>query len=228
MTTHELAGLLDCLRQGFGDGLKQATKDALSEASEAFRELPSKTLKELVKEIKSKPGAGSSKKAEVDVPQLIARVRMVRAGTLPATEVEKELELLKNPQLKEILVSFGSKGTTKTEENRVRARALLVHTPNGPTPSPELISTPVVDQNLVEQGVELYTRLRDTQGLSILEVRAQFEPIRHYPKPVVEEISRRVGYTPYGTRDEVANRMLSNLEGIKLHQRRGEMILTGT
>ena len=52
--------------------------------------------------------------------------------------------------------------------------------------------------------------------------------LRGYSKPVVEEISRRLNYTPHGSRTEILDRLLSNLEGIKVGQYKMDQILTGT
>jgi hypothetical protein len=78
---------------------------------------------------------------------------------------------------------------------------------------------------LVEQGVRLFQELKATPDITITEVRARMATIRQYPKPIVEEISRRVGYTPDNTRKSTYERMLSNLEEIKLSQLRAKMII---
>jgi hypothetical protein len=131
------------------------------------------------------------------------------------------------PQMKDVLKAFGQKGTTSRDGNLDRLRGIV--RPGGGEPATEASTPqrPTADPALVEQGVQTYLRLRDTKGLSIADVRTQFEPIRHYPKAVVEEISRRLGYTPDGSREEIANRLLSNLEAIKMSQLRGDMILSG-
>lgn len=226
MTTHELAGLLDYLRLGLGSGLKDPVIRAFAEASEAFRELPNQPLKALVKEIRAKPSPGDGGKKgrpAIDLPTLIERVRRVRAGAEPAEALLAEVNHLTVPQMKDVLKAFGQKGTSTRDGNLDRVRAIV----RAGAAEPVTPQRPTFDPALVEQGVQTYFRLRDAKGLSIPEVRSQFDPIRHYPKAVVEEMSRRLGYTPDGSRDEVVNRLLSNLEGIKMNQLRGEMILSG-
>ena len=81
---------------------------------------------------------------------------------------------------------------------------------------------------MVEEGVRIFTEMRDDKSLTIADVRAGFQRLRGYSLPVVEEISRRLKYTPYGSRTEILDRLLSNLEGIKMSQYRMDQILTGT
>ena len=47
-------------------------------------------------------------------------------------------------------------------------------------------------------------------------------------KPVVEELSRRLKYTPSGSKTEMLDRLLSNLESIKTGQSKMDDILTGS
>ena len=74
----------------------------------------------------------------------------------------------------------------------------------------------------------LFRSLLADRQLSLSDVRAGFAPIRDYPKPVVVEISRTLGYTPAGSREDILDRLLKNLEGIKMNQHRYDRILTGT
>jgi hypothetical protein len=226
MTTHDLAKLLDHLRDGLTAGLTSTAIKDLTEASEAIRELPDMPLKTFARDIKPKPPKAGGKKgqAAVDLPGLIERIRAVKGGTGTAESVLQEVEQLSSTQLKDVLKAFNLKGTSTKDGNLARTRALLLG--NDPATAPSS-NAPNFDPALVESGVQLYLRLRDSRDLGIEEVRAQFEPIRFYPKPVVEEISRRVGYTPDGSRDAIARRLLSNLESIKMHQLRSDLILSG-
>ncbi len=182
-----------------------------------------------MKEIKAKPSSGArgrKGRPAVSVPALVERIRAVQAGGEPADAVLAEVGHLTVPQMKDVLKAFGQKGTTTRDGNLDRLRG-IVRPGGGNAAEAATQQRPTPDPALVEQGVQTFLRLRDTKGLSIPDVRTQFEPIRHFPKAVVEEISRRLGYTPDGSREEIANRLLSNLEGIKMNQLRGDMILSG-
>ncbi len=229
MTTHQLAGLFDALRTTLGPVLKTDGSKAFEDVAEAFREQPDQPIKEFVKQVRksvmapSEKPTGGAKKSAVDVNAVIDRVRRARAGGEPF-EPLADLDGLTDPQLKSVLAAFNQKGTSGKLKNLERVRALLV--PNGtvtPTPIPQPATA--TDFTLVEQGVRLFHELKADPSISIFDVRARLAPIRQYPKPVVEEISRRVGYTPDDTREKTFDRMLSNLEGIKMSQLRAKMIL---
>ena len=225
MTTRELADLLEHLRQGLGSSLRSESVRAFEEAVEAFREIPELPLKKLAEQLRTtspRPG-GSEKggKPTVNVDALVERIRAVRAGVRGDTL--NELNGLNNSQLRAVLAAFGQPATTSTAGNLAKVRQLLeAPSKDGalPIPSP-------VDPVLTEEGVKLYTRLRDTRELSILEVRLGFAPLREYPKPVLEEISRRVGYTPNGSRKDILDRLQTNLEDIKMHQLRSGLVGSG-
>lgn len=232
MTTHELASLLDTLRTGLSDSLKSDTVTGYQQAADTFRQFPDQKLTAFVADVKKALlGAGqkqptNGKKATtpvVDIDAIAGRIRAVQAGSQPPQAVSDELTSLNQPQLKAILATFGKKGTSGTEKNLTLVKALLV-SESTPAPPPPPAPT-ATDLTLVEQGVRVFQELKAAPDISIGEVRARMEPIRQYPKPVVEEISRRVGYTPDDTRDKTFERMLSNLEGIKMSQLRAKMIL---
>jgi len=241
MTSHQLAGLLDHIRLGFGDHLKTATSSEFGEVVAAFRALPDQPLKELFKKLRSasaEPPQTGSKSATgpipLDVPGTIERIRAIRSGTLSDAE-NVELGRLTAPQLKEVLRAFQQPLTGAKDALAARVRQLcrLVPSPSGsplvvgaePLPLPP---AGVPDLALAEEGTRIYTELRDNRTLSISDVRAGFEPLRGYPKPVVEEIVRRLKHIPHGSRAEMLDRLLWNLEGIKMSQYRMEQIRTGT
>ncbi len=89
------------------------------------------------------------------------------------------------------------------------------------------MNTHQVDPELVEKGYETYLRLQDDRTLSVDAVRSEFQTVRAFPKPVLEEILRRIDYTPSGSRDDMADRLLNTLVSIKMSQMREELILTG-
>lgn len=229
MTTHQLAGLLDTLRTGMSAVLTAPGGKEFEEAAAAFREQPDQSLKEFIKQTRqaftptSGRTASNGKKAVPDVNALVERIRNARTGSEPFDPIRAELNLLGDKELKSILTAFGAKGTTGKAKNLERVNGLLVLATGEVSPvSPPASAT---DTTLVEQGVRLFEELEKDPNVTILEVRARMAPIRQYPKPVVEEISRRVGYTPDDTREKTFDRMLSNLEGIKMSQLRAKMIL---
>lgn len=231
MTTRQLADLLDSLRKGLASSLKSDAGSAFDEAVAAFRELPDQSLKKLADSLRkanapsttggngARPGNGS-----VNVPALVERIRAVQAGA--ATDPLVELETLNNAQLRTILTTFGQRPTSTTSGNLAKVKSLLRVSPqsNG-AGAGQMSEQP--DPKLVEEGVRLYTRLRDTKGLTIPEVRASFAAIREYPKSVVEEISRRVGYTPNGSRKDMLDLLQVNLEDIKMHQLGAQFVGSG-
>jgi hypothetical protein len=224
MTTHELANLLDHLKMGLGTSFKAEGGKAFDEASAAFRELPDQPLKKLAEQLRSiaAPAAnGRRKSAAVNVAELIEQIRGVQNGSPATDELKSRLGALTNTHFREILTAFHQKPTTRTDGNRSRVMDLLAPQTNGP---PASDGAPT-DPQAIETGVKLYMKLRDTRSMPVAEVRAAFEPLRAYSKPVLEEISRRVGYTPIGSREDILNRLLSNLEGIKMNQQRVDSIL---
>lgn len=236
MTTHQLAGLLDSLRSGMTSVLKADGVKEFEETAAAFREQPDQPLKEFVKQIRkslasqSEKSAGTPKKVVVDVNAVIERIRRARTGGEPF-EPMTDLDGLTDLQLKNVLAAFGGKGTSGKTKNLERVKALLptngqptqdANPPSLPVTSPTPTAT---DLTLVEQGVRLFQELKADPNVTVLEVRSRMAPIRQYPKLVVEEISRRVGYTPDDSRDKTFDRMLSNLVEIKMSQLRSKMIL---
>lgn len=222
MTTHQLANLLDHLLQGFGDSLKAGT--GFAEAIAAFRELPDQSLKELAKNLR-KANAPQTGGASGSAQSLIEHIQAVRGGTATGPE-PIDPNKLTAPQLKEVLRAFQQplSGTKAALVARVRQLA-AARVPVQPEATAPLSES---DQNAVEEGIRVFTELRDNKSLSIAEVRAGFERLRNYPKPIVEEISRRLKYTPHGSRTEILDRLLANLESIKMSQYRMDQILAGS
>lgn len=220
MTTHELATLLEHLQLAFGASLKTAASGSLTEAAAVFREQPDENLRAFLTAVRRanapQPAAPGGAGA------VIERIRAIRDGTAPVGEVI-ELNALTGDHLKGILRAFKQPVTGTKSVLLTRVRQLCVRCEEvAPVPPT------VPDPQLIEAGVQLYQRLKDDRQLSILDVRAGFTPFRDYPKPVVEEISRRVGYTPAGSRENILDRLLRNLEGHKMDQHRADRILTGT
>jgi hypothetical protein len=225
MTTHQLATLLDHLRNGFGDNLKAGAGNEFADLSAAFRELPDQSLKEVIKQLRKI--AAPVAKTVVDVPALIAHIRFVCESPAATEPVHIELEGLNNTQLKDILKAFAVKPTTTVAGNLTKVRQLIrpgVASDSNVSPVAQVLPDP----QAVECGVRLYNSLLADRKLSISDVRAGFEPLRAYPKAVIEEISRHLGYTPVGSQTDILNRLLTNLEGIKLSQHRADRILVST
>jgi len=237
MTTHQLADLLESLKKGLGASLKQDACNAFDEAAIVLRQMPDHHVKKLAellqKAITPANGTGmnghgkngQTKKVvttPINVPGLIEQIRAIRAGT--SFEPLNGLDGLNNAQLRTILAEFGQQSTTKTVDNLTKVKQLLKPT-EGTLQTPPTTVQP--ETNVIDEGVRLYTRLRDTKGISIPEVRASFAALRAYPKSVVEEISRRVGYTPSGSLKDVLNRLQVNLEDIKMQQLSTEFIGSG-
>jgi hypothetical protein len=232
MTIHEIANLFDHLREGFGAGLSARARDNLLEAGTAFRELPDQPLKNLVKQLLEKPAkTPKSKPEKADLATITERIHAVRNGEATRQDIEPMLRSLKGPELKELLKAFALKQTGRVDELRERllneACVLSTQAEMSENNQPELPQLTPEELHLVELGYNLYQRLRNTRGLSILEVRAEFEELRDYPKNVLESITKRAGFTPHGSRNEMFERLLHVIEGIKMDQMKEELILTG-
>ncbi|MBX9625601.1 MAG: hypothetical protein K2X82_17475 [Gemmataceae bacterium] len=220
MTAHELAALLDSLRAGLADWFGADTRKKFVAAAEGLRELPDEGLKKIAERVR-KGGAGDGVGGRA--PGLVESIRAAQAGEPPPEAARSAVEKLTVKELDEVLKAFGQSASGKKPEKLARALALFTTGAGGP-PSPP----PAFDPAVVEEGVRIFTRLRDDRTLSINQVQAGFAPLRAYPRAVIEEISRRLEYTPNGSGKDIAERLWRNLEGIKASQYRSEMILTGT
>jgi hypothetical protein len=232
MTTHQLAGLLEHLQLGFGDNLKTATGMAFAEAVVAFREFPDQPLKEFVKSVRKANGpqppvSRAARPAPVDVAAEIERIRSHRTGAAPGPAVVDPSRLTAG-QLKDILRAFQQPLTGTKAALAVRVQQLTAFNDQVNGTHPPLTPPDQPDPFAVEEAVRIYSELRDSRSLTIADVRAGFERLRGYPKPVIEELARRLQFTPHGTRTEMLDRLLSNLEGIKMSQHKMDQILTGT
>jgi hypothetical protein len=152
---------------------------------------------------------------------VLARVRAIRDGSAPAGEVLDLSGLKTNDQLKDILRAFKQPITGTKSELIARVRRLCVRTESVATSAPAVAAG-------VDAGLALYKRLEQDRQLTVADVRAAFAPLRDLPKPVVEEVSRLLGYTPAGSREDILDRLLKNLEGIKMSQHHADRIFTGT
>lgn len=232
MTTHQLAALFDSLRTGLGSSLKSEATKAFEEAAETFRELPDQPVKQLLSTVRKAMLAPTSAnvngkaKRTVDPKALAERIRVARTGAEPFEPLIPDVESLNDAQLKTVLAEFGQKGTTGKPKNLERVRQLLIISQNGRTNGVHGHTAVVADSNLIEHAVELFYELKEDPKATIFDIRTKLEPIRHYSKAVVEEISRLVGYTPGETREKTFERLLQNLEGIKMNQLRAKMIFS--
>ena len=229
MKTHELAATLERLRDLFGEGLNKPTRDSLTEAASAFRELPDQNLRALLTLVRRaavpQPAAGGATAAPGGVAEMIAKLQAIRTGEAPASELS-DPNLLNKTQLGEVLRAFGKPFSGNKPDLVTRVRLLCVRA-DSPAPTPNPVP-PAADSATVADAVRLYEGLLADRRLSISDVRAGFAPLRDCPKPAVEEISRKLGYTPAGSREEILDRLLNNLEGIKMSQHRADRIMTGT
>lgn len=230
MTTHELANFLDGFRKSLGAFVRVEAARAFEEAVTIFRELPDEPLKSLPARFRQpdtnvRPGGVGRRAVSIDLSAVIASIRAVRSGTT-APDAVTGLDDLNNNHLREVLRAFERKATTTTEGNRALVRQLLV-----PQPEVDRVPAPAgraaTNTDLVEEGVKLFNQLRDERGLSISDVRARFAPCWAYPKTVLEELSRRLGYTPSGSTANIAERLQANLEALRMNQLRGELVGSG-
>jgi hypothetical protein len=219
VTTHELAGLLEHLRDGLGAALQKRTGEEFAEAAEAFRALPDKSLKEFAKDVqKAAAAAGGGSE------RLVERIRACRTGGGEAVDlVMKDVNKLKQADLQALLRALGQNpGKNKVTENRALVQRLL-QTPADGEPATAAPPDGAAERQ-VEDGYRRMQELRDAPALSIEDLRARFAPVRQYPKPILDGIARRLGYSLSGSRDEVAEQLLQTLERMRISQMRGDVI----
>jgi hypothetical protein len=219
VTTHELAGLLDHLRDGLGPALQKRTGEEFAEAAEAFRSLPEKTLKEFAKDVqKSAAAAGGG------VERLIERIRAFRAGGgEPVDQVMKDVNKLKQADLQSLIRALGQNpGKNKVTENKALVHRLL-QAPAEDGPATAAAADGGFERQ-IEDGYRLMQQLRDAPALSIEELRSGFAAVRQSPKAVLDGIARKLGYSFSGGRDEVADQLLQTLERMRISQMRGDVI----
>jgi len=229
MKTHQLATFFDKLNS-LGDSWATPVRTALTELTTALQELPDQTIKEFVKSARkvATPDKATKGKEALDLNALVAQIRAVRESS-PNNESVINLDSLNlnNNHLKDILKAFGEKPTNTVVANMAKVRQLLRPGVGATVTTVEPPAT-VPDTQAIEEGLRLYEALLEDRKLSIADVRAGFEPLKAYPKPIIEEISRRAGYTPAGSQATILERLLNNLEGIKMNQHRSDRILAPT
>lgn len=219
MTTHELAGLLEHLRDGLGAALQKRTSDEFAEAAGAFRALPDKSLKEFAKDVqRSAAAAGGGPE------QLVERIRACRSGGgEPVDRVMKDVAKLKQADLQALIRALGQNpGKNKVTENKALVQRLLQSPAAGEPAPPDWAEGATGGQ--IEDGYRHMQELRDAKGLSIEELRARFAPVRQYPKAVLDGIAGKLGYSFPGGRDDVAEQLLQTLERMQISQMRGDVI----
>lgn len=245
MTTHDVANLFDHFRVGLGVALKDGAATEFGDLSAALRDLPDQKLSQLVKDLRAlkspptpRPGrTPAAAPAGVDVPAIVNRIKAIRDGSNGPTAADIDLTSLNNNHLKEVLRSFSLQPTNTSVGNLAKVKDLIrpiaatngAHPPvplNGTHPPADGPAEPA-DPRAVEEAVGRYDALLNDRALSIPAVRAGFEPLRAYPKPVVAEVHRRVGYSGTGSKPEMLQQLQSHLEGIKLSQHRADGILAG-
>src|SRR5271167_2122521 len=100
MTTHEVARLFDALCNGLGEALNKTAANGLREVAETFRELPEKSFKDFVKDIKASSGNGG-------VGSLVEEINAYRSGHGgPADRIIAKINKLKSPELKQVATAF--------------------------------------------------------------------------------------------------------------------------
>jgi hypothetical protein len=219
---HELANLLEHLRDGLGSAIVKKAGEEIGEAATALRGLPDKSLKEHVKDLTKLGGAGPEK--------LVERIRVCSAGDAKTVEVlVKDVRKLLKPELVGLLTALGKpfQGRTvsqlKTDVEAIirsgGAGTVLNDTKTLGTENPTNN-----DAAAVERGVHLFERLRDTPSLTIDDIRDQFGSLRKEPKHVLQQVAHRVGFNFDGGRDEIAGKLQEVLERLKVSQVKGEII----
>ncbi len=230
MNLHELALLLDKLREAFEFGLTASIKRDLSDLTAAFRELPDQSVRDFLKSIRDKPKAAPARRGKappVNLDELVGRIQQVRTHPDPATleQLQADIGLLNNSDLKKILRRLQCKTTRETEGNR----QLLLQFLRGETISPYPSTFNGAELQQIDDAVKLYQQLRDSQTISVEEVRNRWAIVAKLKKAAIIEVARRLGFT-VGTRDsgkEIYNRLLSYLVNNTLAQQKAQSILTG-
>jgi len=222
MTTHELANLLEHLRDGLGSVIIKKAAEEIGEAAVALRGLPDKSLKDHVKDL--------AKLGEPGPNNLLDRIQASSTGDSKFIEaVVKDVKKLKKPELEALLTSLGKTFKDRTVplmKSDIEAIIRSGGTGTAPTETPttgSILQTDA-DQEAIVRGVRLFERLRDTPNLTIDDIRNEFEPFRKESRHVLLQVSSRVGFSFDGTRDEIAGRLQEVLERLKVSQIKGEII----
>jgi hypothetical protein len=219
---HELANLLEHLRDGLGSAIVKKAGEEIGEAATALRGLPDKSLKEHVKDLTKLGGAGPEK--------LVERIRACSAGDAKTIEaLVKDVKKLRKPELEGLLAALGKsfKGRT-VSQLKSDVEAIIgsggAGTVHHDTKTLGTENPTNNDAATIERGVHLFEQLRDTPSLTIEGIREQFGSFRKEPKHVLQQVARRVGYEFDGSRDEIAGRLQEVLERLKVSQVKGEII----
>jgi hypothetical protein len=222
---HQLANLLEHLRDGLGPALVKSAAADIGDAAAALRGLPDKSIKDLVTDLNKVTGAGPEK--------IVERIRDCPGDTKAVEAILKEVRKLKKPELEALLGAFGKpfKGRTvplmKSDvEALVRGGRAASLPPVATTSSAEAVTGQ--DAEAVERGVRLFQGLRDSASLTIDDIRCQFAPLHREPRQVLRQVASRVGFDFDGTREEIAVRLQEVLERLKVSQVKGEIIRTPT
>jgi hypothetical protein len=219
MTTHEFARWVDGLRDWLGDGLNKTLAKSLSDFSEAFRDLPDKSLKDLVKDLKALQSAACA------VGPLIADMKALHNGeAASADKTLARIDKMKLPELKEICKALALTPKRTISENKALLRSFVegAHVAKAPANGPPMIAA---GSDEIEEGYQEYSGLKNSlASVTIPELRARFDSFRRFSKAALEGIARRLGYHFTGSKEELFNRLLQTLEGMKISQVRGEII----
>jgi hypothetical protein len=220
MNTHALADIIEGLANCLRDGLKDLTKKDFAQVVFLFRQLPDQPLKTFFSSVEK---AFATLGSASDLVEKIKRCRECQGEE--ADELWKKIEKVKMADLQAILKAFNKKTGKKKEESLAAVRLLLFEEVS-PKPIEQLPftmqPTPV---QAVENGYREYCTIRDSlKNLSVSDLRSRFQAIGQLEKSALEEICSRLGYKFVGTKEEIAQQLLSTLEGMKVSQMRTEEI----
>lgn len=214
MNTHALADMLEGLANCLGDGLKDGTKKDFAQAASFFRQVPDQPLKTFFSTVEK------AFATQGGASELVEKIKACREGRGELVdELWKKIEKLKVPDLQTILKAFNKKAPKKKDDNLAAVRSLLFE---GTNPRPTEQSMPL---QAVENGFREYCAIRDSlKQLSVSELRSRFQAIAQLDKPALEGVCSRLGYNFVGTKEEIAQQLLSTLEAMKVSQMRTEEI----
>jgi hypothetical protein len=222
MTTHELAGLLEHLRDGLGPAMKDGAGREFADVAGTFREMLDKPLREFVKDLQK---LSASVGGSVGLDRLVERIRASRTGSgESADHVMKEVNRLKQAELQALIRALGNNpGKNRVAENRAVVRKLLEANMGTPEESAGTNVAGSVDGQ-VAYGLRVFRELRDAPSLSIEDLRARFAPLRQSPRAVLHGIAHELGYDFPGGKDDIAEHLLQMLERMRISQLRGDVI----
>lgn len=210
MNTQDFAQVIEGMAAGFGRGLKERDRNELLKTAALFRRFRDQSLANFVEFVEE-----ILRKERGSVTALTDRIRNVGKDAEDSSEaILKDVQRLPAGDLTELLRAIGEDASGNKQQKLDRLRTVV-----GGNHPPRANGTPQANGQLNDEIQHTYQEYQSIERaldrLSYEEIRARFAPIAQKPKRVLEGVLQRVGYNALGSKEELAERLLSGLEMIK-------------